>query len=286
MRKIYGTLLVFALLSAMAVGTFADFWKSSDSWFYNSDVAGTLTFSDNKATYTVDVVAGDNFLDLQRNFTGSLTEVSFVPAVKMVTLYFVGFQYESDYLAGAFGYSTFGPFTPYTVEMPFDAPIDWEAAAAFFATNQMVDWGWDDDGWFEVWGNWADDFAAVMYWDAGMYNASVLTGDDTPLCDFAVDPETGIIYIVGVIADPPVAEPVFASAEVTSVNTNLQDKNNDNLTFTVTVTLSDGSTYDVDHVESVNGQQKGSTTFDYDEYSVYVAWNDNNKVTFCYVLAE
>ena len=73
----------------------------------------------------------------------------------------------------------------------------------------------------------------------------------------------------------------FVSADVTSVNKNLQGGNNNNLKFVVTVTMSDGSKYTVDHVESVNGQQKGSKTFVYTNYRVNVVWNDNNTVTKC-----
>ena len=79
------------------------------------------------------------------------------------------------------------------------------------------------------------------------------------------------------------ASAVFQSAKVTSFNKNLQDKNNNNLTFTVTVTLSDGSTYTVNHAEKVNGGQKGNKTFNYGNYKVYAAWNDNNTVTTCEV---
>ena len=44
--------------------------------------------------------------------------------------------------------------------------------------------------------------------------------------------------------------------------------------------------YTVDHAEKVNGQQKGNKTFDYGDYKVYVAWNDNNKVTTCIVFSD
>jgi hypothetical protein len=84
--------------------------------------------------------------------------------------------------------------------------------------------------------------------------------------------------------------PLSLNAQVTSFNKNLQDKNNQNLKFTVTVTLRNGITYTVDHAEKVNGQQKGTKTFIYDtpdgSYSVYVAWNDNNTVTTCEVRSD
>ena len=45
--------------------------------------------------------------------------------------------------------------------------------------------------------------------------------------------------------------------------------------------MSDGSMYDVEYVEKINGGQKGSKIFDYSDYKVSVTWNDNNKVTKC-----
>jgi len=78
---------------------------------------------------------------------------------------------------------------------------------------------------------------------------------------------------------------VVSNVKVTSFNKNLQDKNNQNLRFTVEVTLSNGEVFKVDHAEKVNGQQKGNKTFTYNTsygfYSVYVAWNDNNTVITC-----
>jgi len=75
----------------------------------------------------------------------------------------------------------------------------------------------------------------------------------------------------------------FVKAAVKSFNANLQNGNNGNLKFVVTVTLSDGSTYEVEHTEKVKGGEKGSKTFDYGDYKVSVTWNDNNKVTKCEV---
>jgi len=83
---------------------------------------------------------------------------------------------------------------------------------------------------------------------------------------------------------PKLEKPTVVSAEVTSCNEDLQDKNNDNLRFTVRVTLSDDTTIDVSHAETVNGGQAGHKTFDYDGYSVCVEWNDNNTVTVCKVV--
>ena len=74
---------------------------------------------------------------------------------------------------------------------------------------------------------------------------------------------------------------VVKSAVVTSFIKNLQGGNNNNLKFTVLVTMTDGSTYVVNHVESIKGGQKGSKVFDYGGYAVDVVWNDNNMVTKC-----
>jgi len=78
--------------------------------------------------------------------------------------------------------------------------------------------------------------------------------------------------------------PHFVSAEVTSFSKNLQDSNNANLTFSVTVKMSDGSTFIENHAERVNGQESGNKTFTYANYSVYAAWNDNNTVITCKVV--
>jgi len=78
--------------------------------------------------------------------------------------------------------------------------------------------------------------------------------------------------------------PHFVSAVVTSFSTNLQNGNNNNFKFSVTVTMSDGSTLVEDHTETINAQQSGSKTFVYANYSVFVQWNGNNKVTTCRVL--
>ena len=81
-----------------------------------------------------------------------------------------------------------------------------------------------------------------------------------------------------------VEEPVFDSARVTSFSINLQDKNNDNLWFTVEITLSDGSTSETTYYQTVNGGQEGSKTFGFEDFSVFVRWNDNNTVTICEVI--
>gem|GEM_PF-5047377 len=82
---------------------------------------------------------------------------------------------------------------------------------------------------------------------------------------------------------------VIANAKVLSFDKNLQNKNNENLRFTVVVTLNSGEIITVNHAEKVNGQQKGNKTFIYNtpygSYSVYIAWNDNNMATTCEVRA-
>ena len=107
---------------------------------------------------------------------------------------------------------------------------------------------------------------------------------------WSLDGTVDTIVTADTIMDTPVdhtliavwEEIVFVSAEVTSFNKNLQDKNN-SVKFTVTVTMSDGSTFTVEHTEKINGGQKGSKIFDYGDYKVSVAWNDNNTVTKCEV---
>jgi hypothetical protein len=75
----------------------------------------------------------------------------------------------------------------------------------------------------------------------------------------------------------------YKTAAVTNVNKNLQGGSNNNLSFTVTVTYTNGTAYTINHAERVNGGQKGNKTFDYGDYTIYVAWNDNNTVTTCEV---
>jgi hypothetical protein len=62
--------------------------------------------------------------------------------------------------------------------------------------------------------------------------------------DKAFDNITSNLEVNAMWTENMIDDPVFKSAKVKSFNTNLQDKNNDNLRFVVTVTMSDGSTYD------------------------------------------
>ena len=76
----------------------------------------------------------------------------------------------------------------------------------------------------------------------------------------------------------------ITNVKIKNFNKNLQDKNNQNLQFTVEITLSNGTVIEVVHAEKVNGQQKGSKTFTYSylsygTYQITAAWNDNNTVT-------
>jgi len=71
---------------------------------------------------------------------------------------------------------------------------------------------------------------------------------------------------------------------------NLQDKNNNNLKFSIVKEMYDGTEIPVGpqpyYTESVNAQQKGNKTFMYADYNVYVEWNDNNIVTVCKIVDE
>ena len=90
-----------------------------------------------------------------------------------------------------------------------------------------------------------------------------------------------IDYARGLLEIPAV--PVFARAEVKSYDKNsLEGGNNDRLTFTITVTMSDDSTYDVRH-EKQQVKQSGTTILEYDDYNVSVNIK-NNKVFEIYVL--
>ena len=102
MRKMISTLSVFALICAMAVSAnAANFWGDADSWWFNADSAGVLTFQDNKNTFTFDVVAGDNFLGLQRGYVGhdfaDKQVFTFVPAVTpSIDVGFIGYYFNED----------------------------------------------------------------------------------------------------------------------------------------------------------------------------------------------
>jgi len=83
MKKVLTMLSVFAVVFAMAASAVADgtLFSKADGWYYDTDVAGTLTVKDNKVTFTYDVEAGVNPLGLQRNYTGQLKFVGFKVAV-------------------------------------------------------------------------------------------------------------------------------------------------------------------------------------------------------------
>ena len=137
-------------------------------------------------------------------------------------------------------------------------------------------------GWFKadkVIG-WQSSGIVSQYFE-GARPAIILTNDlFEKYCEITEDV---LVIVLDPVFAPEPKEPVFVSAEVTWFNRNLQNANNGNLKFTVTVTMSDGSTYDFTHAETVNGGQKGSKTFDYGDYEVSVVWNDNNTVTKCEV---
>jgi len=98
MRKI----LLFALVLAMAftmtipamaknekaAGTVpgAELFSTANEWYVTVDNAGKLTVSDNKNSYSYDYdSAGTYLIGLQKNFTGQLKLVSFVPSTPNVT---------------------------------------------------------------------------------------------------------------------------------------------------------------------------------------------------------
>jgi predicted aspartyl protease len=87
MKKIAAVLLVLVLAMSLSIPAMAGtgstngsatLYKTADSWYVSVPAAGTVTVSDNKVSYSYDVVAGDNFLGLQKGYTGSLRFDSFV----------------------------------------------------------------------------------------------------------------------------------------------------------------------------------------------------------------
>ncbi|MCL2046382.1 MAG: sigma-70 family RNA polymerase sigma factor [Oscillospiraceae bacterium] len=75
------------------------------------------------------------------------------------------------------------------------------------------------------------------------------------------------------------------TARVTYFSSSLQGSGEENMKFTVHITLADGRSFTVDHFEKVDERSKGNKFFLYDtaygSYTVYVAWDDNSIVTSC-----
>ena len=80
MKKILSFALVLVMVLAFIVPVMAagNLYSKANEWYYNSDQAGTVTVKDNKVTYTYEVKVGDNFLGLQKGYTGQLKFVDFV----------------------------------------------------------------------------------------------------------------------------------------------------------------------------------------------------------------
>ena len=80
---------------------------------------------------------------------------------------------------------------------------------------------------------------------------------------------------------------VLETAIVSSFSKSLDNKNEENLQFVVSITLSDKNTYEVKHYEKVNDASKGNKFFVYNtvygNYTVYAEWNDDKTVTVCEV---
>jgi len=203
MKKILATFCALAVFVALAVPMAkADyFYSEANAWWYNADVAGTLTFKDNHNTRTFEVVPGDNFLGLQRNFNGQLVFVSFEPAVTWCTVVFTGVQYASGFWAdfnqsigsGGTGYIAFPE--AYIVPFPvaYDGPldqIDWENVEDFYFANG---YGFEDiQGWA----------AATCF---GVFYADDIVDIECLLSDYADLNLPWPIWLVGIIADPVVA---------------------------------------------------------------------------------
>ena len=79
-KTLLSVALILTILVAFAIPAFSagNLYSRANEWYYNSDSAGILKVADNKVTYTYNnIVVGDNFLGLQKGFTGQLRFVSF-----------------------------------------------------------------------------------------------------------------------------------------------------------------------------------------------------------------
>jgi len=82
MKKFVSIALSLVMVLALAVSAMASgvLRSDSDSWFFDADEAGILVAKDNFKEYSFDVIEGENFLGLQRDYTGQLTFISFEAA--------------------------------------------------------------------------------------------------------------------------------------------------------------------------------------------------------------
>lgn len=85
MKKVFICMLALVMIftatnSVAAKNDVGSLYSKADSWYYDSATEGVLIVKDNKVEYVNDIKEGINFLGLQRNFTGQLKFVSFIPA--------------------------------------------------------------------------------------------------------------------------------------------------------------------------------------------------------------
>jgi len=173
-----------------------------------------------------------------------------------------------------------------THDLGIEITPNWDAVYEAYATQANVTPGWMEEA--RVTG-WQSSGALSVYLEGSRPSLTLTEG---MLDQLMLAGDTHIITLEPVLAsaplppdpdpdpvDPDPVDPEFASAKITSYTQNLQNGNNENLRFVVTITLTDGSTLTVNHAESVNGQQSGSAVFDYGNYQVRAQWNDNNWVT-------
>jgi hypothetical protein len=74
--------------------------------------------------------------------------------------------------------------------------------------------------------------------------------------------------------------------EVTSFTENLQGSDSDIFTFEVCASMSDGKSYMDAQTRMIDARQKGSKIIDCRYYAVFIAWNDDSKITACYVISN
>jgi len=172
MKRYLILVVVLAMVCMITIPTAAagNLYSVKDGWYYNtSDETGILTVRDNKKEFTYDITEiGENFLGLQKEYTGQLRFVDFEPAA------FIG-----D-LEG---------FENALVDLASNPGMKWVFTGDIVLTQDWIeehDWRWFDDNETGGYGEsfMGDDFTFIIFYpvniDLGGYtwDLSILTGGE------------------------------------------------------------------------------------------------------------